>query len=100
MLIITYYALHNTLYQTSPYLDFARPRVNRTKSTLQSAQQVSGSMEKSDLSDKHVLRLQTPSSTSDTKPDSHLNSLSLQSDLPVLLVPPLLMTPLQSRNKS
>ena len=96
MLTITYYGPHNTLYQTSPYLDFARPRVNKNKLTLQ----VSGSMEKSDIGDTHVLRLQTPSSTSDTNPNSHLNSLLLQSDLPVLLISPLLMTPLQSRNKS
>lgn len=95
MLIITYYGPHNTLYQTSPYLDFARPRVNKHKLNSQSPQQVSESMDKSDIGDTHVLRLQTPSSTSDTNPNSHLNSLLLQSDLPVLLI-----SPLQSKNKS
>ena len=59
------------LYQTPPYLDFARPRVNRINSLLKSAQQVSGSMEKSDTSDK---RATSPPNTIVSKRMSNPNS--------------------------
>ena len=53
---------------------------------------------KGKLANDYIFKLQVKQS--DSNPNSHLNSLSLQSDLHVLLISPLLMAPLQSRNKS